>query len=146
MVNYFLKGLLVFFCCAFSLPGAQAREFSVGTLAYSYAVEGFHNIFIQVSINDNSAVFFDRCNDTGNTYAGLYKNYWQGGLRGPYWFGGLIYVNSGSRAGTSATGGLGYEYRMRNDISIGSYLGYAAGAEGQRYGVFDITLAYTFKK
>jgi len=144
MMKDVVKGLLVFWCI-FASQGVSAREFSIGTLAYSYAAEGFHNIFIQVSINDKSAVFFDRCNDTGNTYAGLYKNYWQGGLRGPYWFGGLIYVNNGARAGTSATSGLGYEYRMRNNVSIGTYLGYAAGGAGQRYGVFDVTLAYTFK-
>lgn len=131
---------------AMMAQGVHAREYTVGTLAYSYLAEDFANIFLQVSINDHSAFFADRCNDTGNTVAALYKNYWQGGLSGPYWFGGLIYVQSGARAGTSAAAGLGYEYRMQNNVSIGAYGGGAAGAEGQRYGVFDITLAYTFGK
>ena len=54
---------------------AYAREFMVGTLTYSYAAGHHPNIFIQGAITDRSAWFLDKCNDDGNTVAGLYKSY-----------------------------------------------------------------------
>lgn len=134
--------LVVFSFCLSPFP-AQARGFMVGTLVYSLAAEGFANVFIQGAISEHSAWFLDKCSDSGNTVAGLYKNYQRAYAAGPYWFGGIIYVANGPRAGASLTAGLGYEH-LKNRISLGTYAGFAAGAEGQRFGVFDITLAYTF--
>ena len=135
--------VVVFVFCINPLT-AHARDFMVGTLAYSLVAEGYPNVFVQGAITKRSAWFLDKCSDDGNTVAGLYKGYWRGFADGPYWFGGLIYVEKGSRAGTSLTAGLGYEHLLKSNISIGAYTGYAAGAEGQRFGVFDITLAYVF--
>ncbi len=137
--------LIIFILIITTNPlSAHAREYMIGTFAYAYANGGFPNIFVQASITDNTAWLFDKCDDDGNTYTGIYKNYWQEYADGPYWFGGLVYKQNGSQRGTSLTAGLGYEHLIVKNISVGAYAGAAAGGNGQRYGVFDITLAYVF--
>lgn len=139
--GYSLLTMFSFFLVATPL---QAREFVIGTLAYSYAVEGFQNIYVQTSLTDKTAIFFDKCQDTGNTMALLYKSYKKKTSNGPYWFGGLMYVESGVRQGTSVTGGGGYEYQLKNGLTIGGYGGLAVGSGGNAFGVADITLGFAF--
>lgn len=127
-------------------PPTIARELTVGTLAYSLIAEGFPNIYVQGSINDKSAWFVDKCSDNSNTVVGLYKHYRHRVSSGPYWFGGLIYIAQGTRAGTSATLGFGYEHSTKNNLVLGAYVGGAAGGNNnQTYGVANITVGYIFK-
>jgi len=127
-------------------PAGHAREYTVGTLAYSYISEGYPNIFVQGSIDDRSAWFVDKCDDNGNTVAALYKKYRHQVSRGPYWFAGLIYIAKGNRSGISASAGLGYEHTTRKNITFGAYIGGAAGGDnGVSYAVGNLTLGYTFR-
>jgi len=54
---------------------AHARQFTIGTLAYSWLADGDQNIYIQGSLSDRSAWFFDKCNSDGETLTAWYKRY-----------------------------------------------------------------------
>jgi hypothetical protein len=126
-------------------PTAKAAEFTVGTLAYSYAAQGHPNVYIQGSLSDRSAWFFDKCEADGNTIAALYKHYRNQVSRGPYWFGGMSYIANGKRAGYSAVAGLGYEYTTRSSFTFGAFAGGAAGGDNDvTYPVGNITVGYRF--
>jgi len=128
-----------------ALP-AYAKEFTVGTLAYSWLADGNQNIYIQGSLSDRSAWFFDKCNSDGDTLTAWYKRYRDKVSQGPYWFLSVIYIAKGNRKGYSGAAGVGYEYTTRNNITFGGYAGGAAGGDnGVSYAVANLTLGYTFR-
>jgi len=125
---------------------AHARQFTIGTLAYSWLADGDQNIYIQGSLSDRSAWFFDKCNSDGETLTAWYKRYRNKVSHGPYWFVSVIYITQGSRKGYSGAAGLGYEYTTQNNFTFGGYAGGAAGGDNNvSYAVANLTLGYTFQ-
>ncbi|MDX5151566.1 MAG: hypothetical protein R3188_03735 [Acidiferrobacterales bacterium] len=124
----------------------QAGQFTVGTLAYSWLADGTQNIYIQGSLSDRSAWFFDKCNSDGDTLTAWYKRYRNKVSHGPYWFVSAIYITQGNRKGYSGAAGVGYEYTTRNNFTFGGYAGGAAGGDNNvTYAVANLTVGYTFQ-